>query len=243
MSMSYKERLSDLDREAIARSPRRSPTPSPPRSTSGELAPGAQLPPTRELAELAGVNHLTAARAYRKLAELGLVAGTGRPRARSSARRRPRRPGARRAGRRLGLAALRAAGRGRDPLRPHRGRDVPPGPPRRPDPADAGLPGRRPVPDRALRRDLADVAPPGGRARAPIRRRRGRARAARASSPTLGREQGFADSAGRDRHHHRSGPGDDARRPGAASPRRHRGGRVADVPGLAELDPRHRAPR
>jgi 2-aminoadipate transaminase len=40
---------------------------------SGELAPGAKLPPTRQLAELAGVNHLTAARAYRQLAERGLV--------------------------------------------------------------------------------------------------------------------------------------------------------------------------
>src|ERR671918_1706065 len=40
----------------------------------GELAPGAKLPPTRHLAELAGVNHLTAARAYRQLAERGLVA-------------------------------------------------------------------------------------------------------------------------------------------------------------------------
>ena len=40
----------------------------------GELAPGAKLPPTRQLAELAGVNHLTAARAYRRLAERGLVA-------------------------------------------------------------------------------------------------------------------------------------------------------------------------
>ena len=41
--------------------------------SSGELAPGAKLPPTRQLAELAGVNHLTAARAYRQLAERGLV--------------------------------------------------------------------------------------------------------------------------------------------------------------------------
>src|SRR5215213_8571940 len=40
---------------------------------SGELAPDAKLPPTRELAELAGVNHLTAVRAYRRLRELGLV--------------------------------------------------------------------------------------------------------------------------------------------------------------------------
>lgn len=41
--------------------------------TRGELGPGAKLPPTRRLAESAGVNHLTAARAYRQLAERGLV--------------------------------------------------------------------------------------------------------------------------------------------------------------------------
>ncbi len=43
---------------------------------AGELEPGAKLPPTRELAELAGVNHLTAARVYRKLAELGFVSAS-----------------------------------------------------------------------------------------------------------------------------------------------------------------------
>jgi DNA-binding transcriptional MocR family regulator len=71
--MSYKVQLADLNRgserslsaqivdlvtEAIA---------------SGELTADEQLPPTRELAELAGVNHLTAVRAYRRLRELGLV--------------------------------------------------------------------------------------------------------------------------------------------------------------------------
>lgn len=73
--MSYKDRLSHLDRDA-------------PRSVtaqivdafaaaieSGELSPGEKLPPTRELAEVAGVNHLTAARAYRRLAEMALVTG------------------------------------------------------------------------------------------------------------------------------------------------------------------------
>jgi DNA-binding transcriptional MocR family regulator len=40
---------------------------------SGQLEPGSKLPPTRELAAEAGVNHLTAARVYRKLAELGYV--------------------------------------------------------------------------------------------------------------------------------------------------------------------------
>ncbi len=46
---------------------------------SGELAPGEKLPPTRRLAEEVGVNHLTAARVYRRLAELGYVtASVGR---------------------------------------------------------------------------------------------------------------------------------------------------------------------
>jgi DNA-binding transcriptional MocR family regulator len=45
----------------------------------GVLEPGEKLPPTRELASHVGVNHLTAARVYRKLAELGYVtASVGR---------------------------------------------------------------------------------------------------------------------------------------------------------------------
>jgi DNA-binding transcriptional MocR family regulator len=40
---------------------------------SGELDPGEKLPPTRELAAEVGVNHLTAARVYRRLAEQGYV--------------------------------------------------------------------------------------------------------------------------------------------------------------------------
>src|SRR3954447_910324 len=46
---------------------------------SGELAPGEKLPTTRALAADAGVNHLTAARVYRRLAEQGYVtASVGR---------------------------------------------------------------------------------------------------------------------------------------------------------------------
>ncbi|PZR66390.1 MAG: hypothetical protein DLM63_09265 [Solirubrobacterales bacterium] len=46
---------------------------------TGELAPGAQLPPTRALAETAGINQLTAGRAYKRLQEMGLVvSGVGR---------------------------------------------------------------------------------------------------------------------------------------------------------------------
>jgi DNA-binding transcriptional MocR family regulator len=43
---------------------------------SGELEPGSKLPPTRELAAQAEVNHLTAARVYRRLAELGYVSAS-----------------------------------------------------------------------------------------------------------------------------------------------------------------------
>ena len=40
---------------------------------SGEYAPGSQLPPVRELAELAGVNPNTAQRAYAELEASGLI--------------------------------------------------------------------------------------------------------------------------------------------------------------------------
>jgi len=70
--MSYKLDLSDLDRtsgsytaqiaERIAAD-----------IESGALVPGAKLPTTRELAAEASVNHLTAARVYRRLAEQGYV--------------------------------------------------------------------------------------------------------------------------------------------------------------------------
>lgn len=46
---------------------------------AGELAPGERLPATRALAADAGINHLTAVRVYRRLAELGYVtAAVGR---------------------------------------------------------------------------------------------------------------------------------------------------------------------
>ena len=75
MSMSYKERLSELDRASSRSVTAQIADVFAAAIESGELAPGDQLPPTRELAELTGVNHLTAARAYRRLAELGLVSG------------------------------------------------------------------------------------------------------------------------------------------------------------------------
>jgi DNA-binding transcriptional MocR family regulator len=75
MSMSYKDRLSDLARDGDRPLTTQIVDAFAAAIESGELDPGEKLPPTRELAELAGVNHLTAARAYRRLAELGLVAG------------------------------------------------------------------------------------------------------------------------------------------------------------------------
>jgi 2-aminoadipate transaminase len=71
--MSYKDELSHLERtnertlgEQMVGAFRAA-------IASGELASGEKLPPTRELAELADVNHLTAVRVYRRLRELGLV--------------------------------------------------------------------------------------------------------------------------------------------------------------------------
>jgi DNA-binding transcriptional MocR family regulator len=71
--MSYKDKLSDLKREGAASVTSQIVDVVTDAIASGELAPDEQLPPTRALAELAGVNHLTAARAYRRLAEAGLV--------------------------------------------------------------------------------------------------------------------------------------------------------------------------
>jgi 2-aminoadipate transaminase len=71
--MSYKSKLNDLRRggersltEQMVETFRTA-------IGAGELAVGEKLPPTRELAELAKVNHLTAVRVYRRLREEGLV--------------------------------------------------------------------------------------------------------------------------------------------------------------------------
>jgi 2-aminoadipate transaminase len=77
--MSYKLNLSDLQRDGRVSITQQLVDRITAAIEAGELEPGAKLPPTRELAELAGVNHLTAARVYRKLAELGYVnASVGR---------------------------------------------------------------------------------------------------------------------------------------------------------------------
>src|ERR687891_996693 len=71
--MSYKARLSDLNRGSETSLTQQLVDTITAAIESGELGPEEKLPPTRELAELAGVNHLTAVRAYRRLRELGLV--------------------------------------------------------------------------------------------------------------------------------------------------------------------------
>jgi DNA-binding transcriptional MocR family regulator len=71
--MSYKLELSDLKRDGERSITQQLVDTISDAIERGELEPGEKLPPTRELAELAGVNHLTAVRAYRKLRELGLV--------------------------------------------------------------------------------------------------------------------------------------------------------------------------
>src|SRR5215207_4850163 len=72
-SMSYKDRLSDIKRDVPASVTSQIVDIFAAAIAAGELGPDDKLPPTRELAEFAQVNHLTAARAYRRLAELGLV--------------------------------------------------------------------------------------------------------------------------------------------------------------------------
>src|SRR5215218_10248491 len=77
--MSYKIDLSELTRDGAVSLTQQLVDRFAAAIDDGELAPGEKLPPTRELAELVGVNHLTAARVYRKLAELGYVtASVGR---------------------------------------------------------------------------------------------------------------------------------------------------------------------
>jgi DNA-binding transcriptional MocR family regulator len=87
--MSYKDALSDLERDGERSVTQQLVDLIAAAIETGELAPDEKLPPTRELAELAGVNHLTAVRAYRRLRELGMVSsqvgrgtfvrGAGRP--------------------------------------------------------------------------------------------------------------------------------------------------------------------
>src|SRR5215212_5522728 len=74
--MSYKIDLSQLDREAPASITQQLVDLFTDAIEAGQLEPGEKLPTTRALAADAGVNHLTAARVYRRLAELGYVTAT-----------------------------------------------------------------------------------------------------------------------------------------------------------------------
>lgn len=77
--MSYKLDLSHLDRASGSSLTQQLVDSFARAIDAGDLALGEKLPTTRELAVEAGVNHLTAARAYRRLAELGYVtASVGR---------------------------------------------------------------------------------------------------------------------------------------------------------------------
>ncbi len=71
--MSYKAELADLKRDSERSLTEQIVTAVSGAIESGELEPGEKLPPTRELAETASINHLTAVRSYRRLRELGLV--------------------------------------------------------------------------------------------------------------------------------------------------------------------------
>ena len=77
--MSYKLSLTDLERDADVSLTQQLVDRFAAAIDNGDLEPGQKLPTTRALAADAGVNHLTAARVYRRLAELGYVtAAVGR---------------------------------------------------------------------------------------------------------------------------------------------------------------------
>src|SRR5881396_3384341 len=74
--MSYKLNLSDLERDGATSITQQLVDRFTAAIDEGLLEPGEKLPTTRALAAEAGVNHLTAARVYRRLAELGYVTAT-----------------------------------------------------------------------------------------------------------------------------------------------------------------------
>ena len=77
--MSYKVDLTGLERDGDVSLTRQLADRFSEAIESGLLEPGEKLPPTRALAAEAGINHLTAARVYRRLAEHGYVtASVGR---------------------------------------------------------------------------------------------------------------------------------------------------------------------
>src|SRR5829696_6395206 len=74
--MSYKLDLSDVKRDGDVSITQQLVDRFAAAIDTGELEPGEKLPTTRALAADAGVNHLTAARVYRRLAEQGYVTAT-----------------------------------------------------------------------------------------------------------------------------------------------------------------------
>src|SRR5919199_3258422 len=74
--MSNKLNLSDLERDAAVSLTQQLVDRFVDAIENQTLEPGEKLPTTRALAAEAGVNHLTAARVYRRLAELGYVTAT-----------------------------------------------------------------------------------------------------------------------------------------------------------------------
>ncbi|MEA2143891.1 MAG: hypothetical protein QOI64_2321, partial [Solirubrobacteraceae bacterium] len=77
--MSYNLKMFDLERDGEVSITQQLVTLFATLIDSGELAPGERLPATRALAADVSVNHLTAVRVYRRLAELGYVtAAVGR---------------------------------------------------------------------------------------------------------------------------------------------------------------------
>ncbi|MDQ3724244.1 MAG: GntR family transcriptional regulator, partial [Actinomycetota bacterium] len=79
MSMSHKLKVFDLKRDGEVSITQQLVTLFATLIDSGELGPGERLPATRALAADVSVNHLTAVRVYRRLAELGYVtAAVGR---------------------------------------------------------------------------------------------------------------------------------------------------------------------
>ncbi len=239
MTMSYKERLSDLDREGSQSVTAQIADAFAAAIEAGELAPGAQLPPTRELAEIAGVNHLTAARAYRKLAELGLVSGrVGRGTfVRQAAPEATRALAGAETDSAWQLYAL------PDEVETHSDRivgemfhDA-----ARKDhiPLMMGYPADELFPTERFARIVSDlVATEGARVHqygdvegAPELRERAGDAGPRAGLGRLRRG---------DRHDHRGRAGDEPGGEHSAAPGRHRCRRVADVPGLDQRHPRHR---
>lgn len=75
-SMSYNIDLSDIDRDGERSVTRQLVERFASLIDDGALAPGTKLPTTRALAELAGINALTAARVYRRLGEMGYTTAT-----------------------------------------------------------------------------------------------------------------------------------------------------------------------